>query len=89
MYEEQVVSIRSDGWKYIHTGSENLLFDLRSDPRERESVADEHPEQIRELQSIVPEKLYKATSEELRDPESAADRERLEALGYLEISDNE
>lgn len=89
MYEDQVVGIRSDGWKYIHTGSGDRLFDLELDPREQDSVADRHPETVRELRSTVPDELYEATPEELRDPESVADRERLKTLGYLEISDDE
>lgn len=85
--DEHVVCIRTSGWKYICIGDDALLFDLEEDPRERHSVADEYPDIASELRTQIPTRVLEADAESLREPESAVDRERLEALGYLEIGE--
>ncbi|MEM9064056.1 MAG: sulfatase-like hydrolase/transferase [Planctomycetota bacterium] len=43
-------AVRRDNWKLIRSeGNPTLLFDLSTDPRERQDVADEHPEVVEDL----------------------------------------
>jgi len=85
--DEGVVAGRWDGWKYIHTGDEDLLFKIEQDPRERESVDDDNPEIVNQFNRSIPEGLFEMEGAELRDPSDQVDREQLEALGYLELED--
>lgn len=82
---EQAIAVRWDDWKYIWTGDQELLFDLRIDPRERDSVADANPDVVDRIVSRIPTDVRELPGEQLRDPVDHADREQLEALGYLEL----
>jgi arylsulfatase A-like enzyme len=44
---------RRGNWKYIDDRGQYLLFDLRTDPGERQDVAHQHADLVRELRSLV------------------------------------
>lgn len=74
----------TDRWKYIHT-TRPELYDLRSDPGERDNRVEQEPEVARELRGalarILEEELRAESASQLAlDPEA---RRRLAALGYL------
>ena len=80
-------SVQHRGWKLIRdeTRDRTHLYDLSVDPWERNDVAHEEPERLRELEEqrrLWTEAMGTAAEIETRelDPE---DIERLEALGYL------
>lgn len=83
--KQQVVAGRWDGWKYIATEHEELLFNLDQDPREQWSVAEDYPEVLERFREEIPDPVFTNSPEELSEPDEAAARQRLEALGYLEI----
>lgn len=89
LYDDPVIGVRDDGWKYITFPDDERLFDLESDPGERESIADDHPDVVADLRDRIPERLFEMEPEELRRPRDEVDKERLEALGYLEIQEQE
>ncbi|AEH39450.1 sulfatase [Halopiger xanaduensis] len=80
------ISARWDGYKYLYTPDQEYLFDLGADPGQTDNLASELPDICDDYRSQIPEMYFdeRATKEQLRDPEDEADRERLEALGYLE-----
>lgn len=83
-----VVARRWDGYKYISTPSREYLFDLDADPAESQNLAEKRPELCADFREAIPEPYFsEEIDEELRDPEDAVDRERLEALGYLETKE--
>lgn len=82
-----VVAGRWDGWKYICVEGEDRLYDLETDPGERTSVADEHPDVVEMFRDTIPDPIFEQEPEELEVPDESVQRERLEALGYLEVSD--
>jgi arylsulfatase A-like enzyme len=44
---------RRGTWKYVDDRGQYFLFDLRTDPGERHDVAQQHPDLVRELRSLV------------------------------------
>lgn len=46
-------SVRSGRWKVLLDGSQQLLFDLTSDPGERHDLAAQHPDIVRKLKSQI------------------------------------
>jgi arylsulfatase A-like enzyme len=46
-------AVRRGDWKYIDDRGQYLLFDLRTDPGERQDLAQQHGDRIRELRSLV------------------------------------
>lgn len=85
-HDTPVVALQKDRYKYIYTPDNEFLFDLDSDPEERVNLASEQSALRQEYRSAIPEMFFQEamTHEELRDPENEVDRERLEALGYLD-----
>jgi len=81
------VAVRADGWKYIHTESERRLFDLSTDPEERENVVESNQDIARRLRRKIPERLFDRDTKTPRPPEDDVDRKQLEALGYMELRD--
>jgi arylsulfatase A-like enzyme len=79
---------RRGSWKVMlsRKGDGAHLFDLRSDPGETRDVAAVNPDKVEAARDRV-RVISRALSFAFRGPEpelSAADRERLEALGYVE-----
>lgn len=83
----EVVAGRWDGWKYMSVEGEDRLYDLEADPGEQTSVADEHPDVVGEFRETIPDAIFEMDPEKLEVPDDAVEREQLEALGYLEVSD--
>jgi arylsulfatase A-like enzyme len=48
-------AVRRGHWKYVDDRGQYLLFDLRTDPGERNDVAQQHGDVIRELRALVAE----------------------------------
>ena len=46
-------AVRQGNWKYVDDRGQYFLFDLRADPGERQDVAQQHGDLIRELRSRV------------------------------------
>jgi hypothetical protein len=79
---------RRGSWKVMlsRKGDGAHLFDLQSDPGETRDVAAVNPDKVEAARDRV-RVISQALSFAFRGPEpelSAADRERLEALGYVE-----
>ena len=85
---EPAVAVRTDGWKYIHTGTEPELYDFEGDPGESTNVAEENPDVVSRLEHEIPDYLFDRDIEAPREPEDEVDREQLEALGYVELREN-
>jgi arylsulfatase A-like enzyme len=79
--------VRVGRWKLIHGPEEGTLelFDLESDPEERQNLAAREPERAAELGAMLDEWLL-ANQRGAQEPVtlSEEDRRRLEALGYIE-----
>jgi arylsulfatase A-like enzyme len=86
---DPAVALRYDGWKYINTDADVELYDLKEDPEEQQDVADDYPSKVTELEEKVPSELFGRAVEEPREPEDEVDRKQLEALGYMELHDDE
>ena len=75
------------GWKLI-VGPEEVtleLFDLETDPKELENLAEQEPERVDRLRAEVEAWRQAHTREVAEDVlPSPEDRARLEALGYAE-----
>jgi arylsulfatase A-like enzyme len=76
--------VRTDEWKYITDGDSEQLYDLTNDPGEQSDVSADHPEVGTDLLEEVPESLKERKPKRPRAPRDEVDRERLEALGYIE-----
>lgn len=83
------IGLRTADWKFIYDGSadERYLFDLESDPAEKENVLDANPDTAREFENHFHERLdrIEATSEDVEIPDLETDagvEQRLKALGY-------
>jgi arylsulfatase A-like enzyme len=71
-------------WKLVVDGRrEGALYDLARDPGEKENVAAEHPEVVREYRALL-EGLGGAVAELAERPPSPELAERLRALGYVD-----
>ena len=73
----------SSGFHQLH----DLLFDVENDPGERQSVTQNYPDVAERMRSEIPERLLTREREQLLDPHDQVDKQRLEALGYLELDD--
>ena len=81
-------SIISDGFKYIHSWSPEReweeLYDLEGDPAELEDLIATRPEVAARLRAALADRLAASPQGSAVPVElSAADRDRLRALGYL------
>ena len=86
--ERWLDGVRYEGWKYVQGRDRELcqLFDLESDPKELENVADEHPEVVARLRDIVDEHVARERGLETAAVSEGAEQRmtsRLEDLGYL------
>lgn len=84
--EQLVAAVRTEEYKYIRNrqlGSESL-YDLQSDPSEREDVRSDRAEVADSLRAVLESRLEQVR-EQRRDKEiTDAAKEQLEALGYRE-----
>lgn len=85
--EDPAVTVRAEGWKYIRSRRSKQLYDLSEDPDEKRDVSDEYPDVAKRLEAVVPDGLVDREQERPREPTDEVDRERLEALGYLELQE--
>lgn len=83
--ETPAVAIRTGDWKYIHTEKEKQLYDLREDPEEQNNVVEEDHQVAARLRRKIPERLFDRDTKTPRPPKDEVDREQLEALGYIEL----
>ncbi|WP_424019005.1 sulfatase [Halorientalis pallida] len=86
---DPAVAVRHDGWKYIDTGDDERLYDLTADPAETENVVDDNPDVAARLARSIPDSVLDRDVEDPREPEDEVDREQLEALGYMELREEE
>jgi arylsulfatase A-like enzyme len=91
-------SVRAYPWKLIldRRSDRSLLFDLSSDPEEKQDLSDGHPDRVREIREWIAERIEKeslrrvalqrgAAPGEIPEGElSERDREALRALGYIQ-----
>jgi len=83
-----VVAGRWDGYKYISTPDGEYLFDLPTNAFEDNNISAENESLCQQYRGAIPRRYFSEELEEkLREPDDEVDRERLEALGYLEIDD--
>ena len=79
--------VRTQQWKLIRKrdGGRSKLFQIELDPRERNNLASERPEVLRELNNLIETKLLELglTSQQLEEITSEA-VEQMKALGYME-----
>ncbi|GAA0285780.1 sulfatase-like hydrolase/transferase [Halobacterium noricense] len=78
------VAYRTEEWKLIWGEDRQQLYDLESDPREQNNLIEADPDMASKLREEIPHSLKTREVKPPREPESDVDRERLEALGYLE-----
>ncbi|SER82528.1 sulfatase [Natrinema salaciae] len=84
---ERRFSYRDHEWKYIRTGDGEELYDLTTDPGERESVVDTEPEILEHARDVIDdhERAIEETATDLGDVEmEEAVKDRLRDLGYKE-----
>jgi arylsulfatase A-like enzyme len=75
--------VTQKSWKYIRSARPEL-YDLASDPRERENLAETHPEKVREMEALLADFESRLTERaELEVQLSPAERRTLESLGYV------
>jgi arylsulfatase A-like enzyme len=86
---DPAVTVRADDWKSITGADTEQLYDLDADPEERVDVASENPDVTKRLTDEIPEYLSTRDVEKVRAPEDDVDKERLEALGYLELQEED
>jgi len=86
---DSAVAVRTTDWKYIHSDETRQLYDHEADPGETNDVLDEHPDVAEELRDDIPDNLLRREPTEPRPPENTVDRKHLEALGYMEVRNNE
>lgn len=86
---EPAVAVREEEWKYIREGESRRLYDIAGDPEEREDVLDENRDVAKRLDGSIPEHLLTREAKPPRAPDDEVDRERLDALGYLELQEDE
>ena len=86
---DPAVAVRYDGWKFIDTGDGKQLYDLDADPGETDNVAGENPAVVSRLERCIPDHLFERDVEDPRQPDDEVDRKQLEALGYMELREEE
>jgi len=82
-FDKNLVAIREDGWKYIHTENKEYLFDLNKDPLEEKNIADQNPDICSRFDESIPQRLFNEKPHIPDDPEDEVEKEQLEALGYM------
>jgi arylsulfatase A-like enzyme len=86
---EQVIACRKDGWKYISHDDGEIIFNLQEDPRERHPILGDEPEKSEELRKTIPTEVWNSSPEQQRIPDEEEVKQQLEALGYVEISEED
>lgn len=91
-------TVRDGDWKLIYVpderdraeldGTEYELYDLATDPDEMRNLAEEHPEVVEELRTVLFDWIANTGAKDFREqsevPIDAATEENLRALGYLD-----
>jgi arylsulfatase A-like enzyme len=86
----ELASLRHQGWKLVLRPGREELYDLRTDPNEKDDVAAAQPERLAEMRramNALRDRWPKGLAPEPLeiDPRERADHEeRLRALGYVE-----
>jgi arylsulfatase A-like enzyme len=62
-------AVRSDNWKLVAIRNSRELFDLKSDPREKNNVAGKHADKVNELT-----KLYNTWLDQMAEPNNGASK---------------
>ncbi|ERG89570.1 MAG: arylsulfatase A related enzyme [halophilic archaeon J07HX5] len=87
-HPDPTIAVRWKKYKYIYTPRQEYLYNLADDPSESQNLATDRPNIRAEYRRTIPERYFnKNIQANLREPEDEIDRERLEALGYLETKD--
>ncbi len=78
------LALRTASWKYIASSDRELLYDLRTDPREQHDLSGERPEIVRRFRPL----LARWLNEHPQVPRAAAEldeelKRTLRSLGYL------
>ncbi len=86
--DERMIAVRTEGYKYIwrlEAPQQPSLYDLSSDPLEKENLAGRMPDLAARKQAIVDAHLdlIRETDEDVEDVEGERLDERLRDLGYL------
>lgn len=79
-------AFRTHDWKYVHTNTDERLFDLTADPDEQNNVLDKHPDRVEEFDERLEQ--YEQYEQETNRTVDAVEidgqtKDRLEDLGYL------
>ncbi len=77
-----LLGLRTDRFKYIRAPRPEL-YDLERDPGELRDLASERPELLAELDDALEQRLARSNSSSFHALPDAADRARLESLGYV------
>jgi len=77
-----LLGLRTDRYKYIRAPRPEL-YDLEEDPGELRDLASERPELLAELDGALEQRLAGGNASSLHALPDAADRARLESLGYV------
>ncbi len=91
-YEEQIVAIRTERYKYIWSSSQPerpQLFDLLLDPEENNDLSTQHPQELERFARLLEahqQKVAQSTSSTSVDEPELDDAvlQRLQDLGYLD-----
>ena len=84
--EDILVSILKGDYKYIHhvgKPGQSELFDLSSDPGERQNVRSQHPRIVAKMRADLAARPWKLDRSAAEIPMSQTEIENLEALGYI------
>jgi len=84
--EEDVIAVRQDDWKYLYVGGEEFLYNLTYDESEIRDVSEENKERVDQLRESIPDEYF-GTEANRWKADTQADRDQLEALGYLELKE--
>lgn len=84
-YTDAGCAIRTTDWTLVTGGQTTELYNRMSDPDEQNNVSDAHPETVAELEASIPSHVRERAVNPPRAPDSEVDKERLQALGYMEV----
>ncbi len=84
-------SLRADGWKYIHL-PEPELYHVREDPKELVNLIEKEPDRAEAMRERLHDLLAEAPPAALTTrpamETTSEEAERLEAIGYIDVSEN-
>lgn len=84
--EDDVIAVRDNGWKYLYVDGEKSLYNLADNKSEINDVSEENPGVVDQLHDSIPDEYF-GTEANRWKAETKADKEQLEALGYLELKE--